>query len=341
LTYIQFKFYLPKLNTFIVDIKPMETRSQESIEKVILENYGEYQYLFTEFQSKFLSDLSFRYRSVENGNLVLYYAREVHQNILRQKDYNLNFNISFEKFWDNHSTTDPTQKSLSKVGEDTFLPKETVRRKILHLIKQKVLNKKKKNIRWLPSEKYKQSYNLDIDKEISDVCKLISFICKKANILISKDDVVKEIKERFSFYWFHYLGAQLEYLKLWSKQFKDLELVLIFLQVAHLFTSKEKNFSFSHKTLYDDPSFIKEFISASISATFVAEVTGIPRATCIRKLNTLVELKIIAQDKILKRYYLIPEAMSENLVSKKITGEAVKIFSNFFFICIRATGVKT
>ena len=112
-------------------------------------------------------------------------------------------------------------------------------------------------------------------------------------------------------------------------------------QIQLAWVLKAKNFSLSHKTLYDYPSFLKEFISASISATSVAEVTGIPRATCIRKLNTLVELKIIAQDKISKRYYLIPEAMSENLVSKKITGEVDKIFSNFFFICIRATGVKT
>ena len=45
---------------------------------------------------------------------------------------------------------------------------------------------------------------------------------------------------------------------------------------------------------------LKEFISASISATSISEVTKIPRATCVRKLETLVKLKVISQDKIQK-----------------------------------------
>ena len=67
--------------------------SSKSIEKIILDNFIEYQYLFVESQSNFLSGLHDRYQSVENGNLVLYFAKQTHQAILRQKDYNLNFNI--------------------------------------------------------------------------------------------------------------------------------------------------------------------------------------------------------------------------------------------------------
>jgi hypothetical protein len=315
--------------------------SKESIEKVILENYVEYQYLFIEFQSKFLSDLLSKYQSIENGNLVLYYARQAHQNILRQKDYDLNFDISFEKLWNNHSKITPERKSIIKVGEDIALPKETIRRKVLQLIKQKVLNKKNRNIGWLPSEQYKKNYNLIIGEEINGMCKIISFVCEKLNLSFSKEVVESEIRKRFSFYWFHYLGAQLNYLKLWSNQFKDRELILIILQVAHLFASKAKEKNLSHRVLYYDQSLLKDFINASISATSVAEVTGIPRATCVRKLKNLVELKVIAQDKFSRKYYITPGATTETLVSKKITGRVVRVFSNFFFICINSAGIKT
>ena len=314
--------------------------SQESIEKIISDNYIEYQYQFVEFQSKFLLGLFSKYQSVENGNLVLYYARQVHQNILRQKDYNLNFNTSFEKFWDNHNKISPSKKSISDVARDISLPKETVRRKILQLIKKKILSKKK-SINLLPSEQYRKNYSLDTVNEINDVCKLISYICEKINFSISKEEVTKEIREKFSFYWFHYLGAQLEYLRLCSKQFNDLELILIFLQVAHLFSVKAKKNFLSPKDFYDDPSLLKEYIGASVSASSISEVTGIPRATCVRKLKTLVSLKKISQDEISKRYYIISNATSEGLISNKITGKVVKIFSNFFFICIRATSVRT
>ena len=182
----------------------------KNIEDKILENWTEYQYLFLEFQSKFLSDLYSRYQSVENGNLVLYFAKETHQNILRKKDYDLNFDISYYKFWENHSEINPERKSLIKISEDILLPKETARRKVLELIQQKVLNKKKRNIGWLPNEQYKKNYNLFIDKEINSVCKLISYVCEKINLSISREEITKEIKDKFSFYWFHHLNVQLE-----------------------------------------------------------------------------------------------------------------------------------
>ena len=319
----------------------MREVSKKEIEEVILKNYIEYQYLFVEFQSKFLSSLHSRYQSVENGNLVLYFAKQTHQDILRQKDYDLNYDISYEKFWENHRKISPKRRSLVKVVEDTLLAKETARRKILELIKQKVLNKKNRNIIWSPSEDYKQSYNLFVNEEINDVCKLINYISEKLNLPVSTKEATKELKEKFSFYWFHYLRTQLEYLKLWNKLFKDSELILIFLHVVHLFASKAKEKNMTHKDIYNDPSLLKEFIETSISATSISEVTKIPRATCVRKLESLVKFKLISQDRITKRYYIISSAIADNLISKKITEKVVKLFSEFFFICLRTINAKT
>ena len=319
----------------------MKFPSQESIEKIILDNYIEYQYLFIEFQSKFLSSLHSRYQDIEHGNLVLYYTKLVHQDILRKKDYDLSFNLSFEKFWENHREVNSPQISITKIAKDTYLPKETVRRKISQLIKQNVLSKKNRNIGWFPSKEYKKNYNLVASNEIEGVVKLVSFICKKLNDSISVEIMTEEIKKNFSFYWFHYLRAQLEYLKLWSKQLNDLELGLIFLQVAHLFESKVKEKQLFHKNIYENPDLTKEYISASISATSVADVTGIPRATCVRKLEFLVKLKVISKNKISKRYYIIPSSTSSDWISTKITGQVVKVFSEFFFICLRAINART
>jgi len=318
----------------------MQLPSEENIEKVILENYLEYQYLFVEFQSKFLSDLYGRYQSVEHGNLVLYFTKQAHQDILRKKDYDLSFNLSLEKFWDNCHKTNPTRKPIIKIAKDICLPKETTRRKILELVKQKVLNKKNKNIRWPSAEEHKKNYNLVTNQEIENVVKLISFVCKKLNYFISNEAMQEEIKDKFSFYWFHYLGAQLDYLKLWSKQLNDLELGFIFLQTAHLFTSKEKKKNLNYADLYDNPSIIKEFIGTSISATSIAEVTGIPRATCVRKLKFLVKMKALSEDEISKRYYFIPNTMSDSFFSREITRKVIKLFSNFFFICLRPVDIK-
>jgi hypothetical protein len=314
--------------------------STKIIENKILENFVEYQDLFIEFQSNFLSGLYKRYQGVENGILVLYFAKEAHQDILRQRDYDFNFNISFEKFWENHKLFYPKKKPIIKIAEDVSLPKETARRKILELIKQKVLSKKNNSVGWLPNEQYKESYNLFVQKEIEGLSSLLIFISKKIDISISKDITKKELKENFNFYWFNFLNTELKYMKLWSSQLKDLELVLIGLQAVSILATQTKEKNLSHENIYNDPSVIKNFESASINATSVSEVTGIPRATCIRKLEHLVKLKMIAKDNILKRYYLIPTSASKNFISKKITEQITKAFSEFYFICIRAISTK-
>tara|TARA_B100000795_G_C22758316_1_gene422474 strand:+ start:176 stop:1135 length:960 start_codon:yes stop_codon:yes gene_type:complete len=319
----------------------MKQLSAKIIKDKILQNYIEYQYLFAEFQSNFLTGLHSRYQSIENGNLVLYFEKQTHQEILRQKDYDLEFNISYENFWENHGVVNPRKISLKQIAKSTSLPKETTRRKVLLLTKQKVLNKKNKNIGWLPNEQYKRSYNLFVEKEIQDVAKLINFVCQKLNYSISNETITEELKKNFSFYWLHYLRTQLEYLRLWSKQLNDLELCLIFLQIANLICSKAKEMEISHKDIYQDPSLLKEFVKISISATSISEVTKIPRATCVRKLDILIGLKIVSQDKISKRYYIMPDTFSGSLISEKITENVVKTFSEFFFIILRTIFSKT
>ena len=315
--------------------------SPKIIYDAILEDFIQYQDLFIQFQSNFLTGLYKRYQGVENGSLVLYFAKQVHQDILRQKDYNLNFDIGFENFWENHKLVLPIKNSIIKIANDVSLPKETARRKILQLVKQKVLNNKNKNFGWFPNERYKESYNLFILNEIENLSLLLTFICKKINLTISNENVKKELKEKFNFYWFHFLNIQLEYLKLWRSQLKDLDLILISLQITSIFALKAKEKNLSHKNIYNNPSVIKYFESASINANSVSEFTGIPRATCIRKLKHLVELNMITQDHISKRYYLVPTNTSKDLISKKLTQKVTEIFSEFYFICIRAISSKT
>ena len=55
----------------------------------------------------------------------------------------------------------------------------------------------------------------------------------------------------------------------------------------------------------------------------------------------MVVRKIVTQDENSKRYYIIPEALTKSLVSKNLTGQATKLFSEFYFIVIKALSTKT
>ena len=84
----------------------------------------------------------------------------------------------------------------------------------------------------------------------------------------------------------------------------------------------------------------KDFKDSSISATSISEVTNIPRATCIRKLNQMVDRKILTQDEKTKRYYINSESLNKKVVSKELVENMQGLFSEFYLIAIKALSSK-
>ena len=320
------------------------TLSAAEIKIKIIENFVEYAKLFTPLQSSFLCGLNQRYQCLDNGILILSFARKTHQAILRKKEYDLNYDLSFKKFWENHKSANQPRSTIMTIAQDVDLPKETTRRKLLALTKQKILNKKNNYISWHPSEEYKARYNIFVAEEIKNMAKLTKYITDLMKMNFSKEDIENEYKNKFSFYWYHYLDLQIKWMNLWKLKFKDLEIPLIFLQFAILLTSKiDQGKVISTTKLWSEPNIITNQLhkGVSVSATSISDITGIPRATCIRKLNIMVMKKMVSRDKKTKRYYLIPEALNKNLVSKELVEKVSEIFSEFYFISLKALSTKT
>ena len=262
----------------------------EEIIKTYKNNYSSILHEFISVQSDFLSDIYKRYnKDLDAANIVLYFARNLHGKTLRERDKDLDFNISFEKFWENHEKTKQDNRKIIDIAQSTGLPKETARRKVNNLIRTKVLQKNRNYIFWSPPQHDKESYNSVVDRQINQISKLVQNISVYLNIKISKDKISNELKKHFSFFWFHYLSTQLKYLKMWQKELNDLELILIGLQCVI-----QTNLDFKKNNVkFEDHFFssksnqikIKQNDNFSVSATSVSEVTGVPRATCIRKLS--------------------------------------------------------
>ena len=79
-------------------------------------------------------------------------------------------------------------------------------------------------------------------------------------------------------------------------------------------------------------------LDTSISATAVSDVTGIPRATCIRKLETLVNLGLLVREVKTKRYFVNQQASSrtKKIFTKENVSFSIKNFSNYLAIIINA-----
>ena len=310
------------------------------IKKIYKSNYSKVLHEFISVQSDFLSDVYKRYdKDLDAANIVLYFAKNLHKSTLRERDKDLDFNISFENFWDNHQKTTQDKRKIIEIAQSTGLPKETARRKVNNLLKNKVLQKEKNFIYWSPPNEQRKTYNKVVERQINQISKLVQMISVLLNLKISKDKINTEVKKYFSFFWYHYLNTQLKYLKMWLKELNDLELILIAMQCVIQTTEslKDKNASSYDYFISGNIQSKKIQRDPSISATSVSEITGVPRATCIRKLDKLHKMKVVKKDNNSKRYHLDLKNLGSNAINtRRITEDTIDMFSEFYLIVLKA-----
>ena len=304
--------------------------SHKAIEENFEKNSTKILPTFFEMQSTFLSGIYKRYGDLEGGQIVIYFARNLHLKVMRKREEDLGFDLSLDKFWFNHQNTTQDKLKIISVSRFTGLPKETTRRKIIQLTKLKHLKKSyKNNLYWEPSSQAKDTYMLIIKEQINSLSKFLFEQSKLLNIDVPFSKFYKEIEKNYCFYWYHYLTTQLDFMKYWQKKTKDLEILLIGLQslIQSLNYFKQNNIKHNVSNKYPD-----------ISATSVSEVTGIPRATCIRKLEWLSKAKFVKKDPFSKRYNLVSEDKDDSYLNHPLTnvqGTAGQ-FAEFSSIIYRA-----
>ena len=306
----------------------------QMLQKALLENWATYNNYFMAFESDYLASLNKNYQSLDNGYLTLIFTKRVHQEILRFREHDLKAPIDFDNFWDNLARVNQEKLTIIEIAKISGLPKETARRKLLFLIKNKYLSKKGNIINWTPGEDYRKNYIPMAEKQIDAFASLLRNVAKFINIDLDIDLIKQDAKKNFSFYVFHFLDVQQRYLKIFLNKLGDLELFFIGLQVVIVTGVKLKERNLSMQDLFNDPELVKDYSNYDISATSISDVTGIPRATCIRKLDQLAKLKIVQQSKITKRYYVLPELFGKFL-NKEQSTQVAEMFSNFYSLFIR------
>ena len=321
----------------MIPLKKKITISSSDVTQLIQTHFSSLLPSFYEVQSSFLSGIYMRYGSIETANIILCFARNTHLEIIRQRERDLNFNVSLESFWKNFNKIQKPYEKITSIVNITGIPKETVRRKIKNLMELNFLEKNKKNNNycWNLDQKQKNSFLFIVQDELKKLSNFITKIVIDLDLSRSKNTlklVEEEIHSQFSFYWYHYLSCQLEWLKWWQLKLKDTELLLVALQ-ATIQTLQYIDKNIKPKNVDDIFKLIgqvnkKECINCSISATSVSDVTGIPRATSIRKLEKLVNLGFLVRELKSKRYSInqATDSRTKNIMSKDNVNFTIKTF---------------
>ncbi|MDB4081925.1 hypothetical protein N9500_03265 [Candidatus Pelagibacter sp.] len=220
--------------------------------------------------------------------------------------YSKNFvKLDYDEYFDQNEI-EIKSINVSEISKFLNIPKETTRRKINELEELgtiKRLNKKiivDKNT-W-PNIKPQETM-----KRMTRFLSTLSKICVNEGLIkktLSSESLTKTCKEYFSFIWQLYYEMQMPMLLGFKKVFGDLESFHVsgIIIINQALNSKKNDNSEMSKEFFLDKYFFgnkQEF--SGINAMSISDITGIPRATVIRKLNKLIKEKFLTID--IKKHY--------------------------------------
>ena len=229
--------------------------------------------------------------------------------------YSRNFTkLTYDEFF-SRQTIEIEKFQVAEISNELQIPKESARRKILELEKEGVIRRVNKKI-VIDRSCFNYSKPVNTIKRVSTFLSVLSTICYEEKILSKKltsAELELIIKSNFSYIWSYYYELQIPMMTNYKKIFKDLDTFHIFatcIVSQHLYAKKIS------KSYVNREEFIKSIFTAKemqgINAMSISDITGIPRATVIRKLQKLVKLKNLSIDK--KKHYRMTEKLLTNIL---------------------------
>ncbi len=196
--------------------------------------------------------------------------------------------------------------NVMEISKSLNIPKETARRKINELEEMGAIKRINKKIiidrkAW-PNIKPEETI-----KRMARFLSTLSKICVTGGIIsepFSSEILIKTCKKYFSFIWELYYQMQMPMLLGNKKIFGDLESFHVngVCIINQALNSKKNDNSEMNKEFYLDKYFIRDKRGETgVNAMSISDISGIPRATVIRKLNKLLKEKFLVVDS--KKHY--------------------------------------
>ncbi len=221
--------------------------------------------------------------------------------------------LSYNDFYSKNSV-EIEKFSVIEISKELNIPKESARRKIIELENEGVIKRYKKKI---IIERSAHPYSKP-EKTVLRISRFLSMFSKilKENKAIdndfSTDQIEKNIKKNFSYIWKLYYEMQIPMILNYKKIFGDIETFHIYGSCVvnqHLYT-QETNNNMNRAEFLD--SIITTKSRQGLNAMSISEITGIPRATVVRKLKKLVKSKSLFVDE--KKHYKLTSVFIKKLI---------------------------
>ena len=297
---------------------------EKLILKIIKQNYAQIAPLFYSFISNWVIRAYQRYNQIDKFLIIVYL---IHNNLKFYRKNGLIFN--FETFYKDR-TVEVEKINISDISKDLNIPKESVRRKIIELEKNKIIQKFGKKI-FVDKSTFQVA---KATKSITDLCNVLyefNILLNKENLIskvFDKSQITESLNKNFTFCLYQFNKFIFIYLSRMRDEFKDIETFSVGMVVlTNTFSSKK--FVPSKIDIKTSVNEIMGTDPTGVNAMSISEITNIPRPTVVRKLKFLIDnnwleinekklIRLNVKDKSIKKR---DEFMEQNLLS----------FSNFVY----------
>ena len=223
---------------------------------------------------------------------------------------------------------------ISDISRDLLIPRESIRRKIEALEKEGVIKKTGKKIFIERSGFITAQANKTLEEFSILVSKFSEILSseKISNRVFDVNEISKSIKENFSFCWYQFYKFLFIFTNRWKTDTKTLDLETICIGLIILVNTVQ-NKSFKKKD-FERVKYLKEVQKTDqigMNAFSIADITGIPRATVVRKLEFLLENKFIKIDKNKLYSFSVNTKSKQFNVIKKLQDKNMKSLSIFLY----------
>ena len=289
---VQNGFVVYMLKFMRVDIPSISNQlNEDQVFQIINKNFSQLNNIWFKFQMEWLKGTYSSFNDHDKYLIIIYLVHKTMDFfsssfvVLDYDSYYLKNKIEISNF------------NIINISKDLLITKETARRKVLELEKIGVLKRDKKKIILDRSKLDFQKPGRSIGSISNFLSKLTEAIAKNGCLdkKYSKDLIESYIKKNFTHCWKLFYEMQIPLVLGWKKSFGDFETWHIWAIIVTQNSFKNSN---AMGSLVSREKYIDELFKegVGINAMSVSELSGIPRATVVRKINNLLKKKLILID---------------------------------------------
>ena len=270
--------------------------SIDEVDKIYEKNFEKIIYEFFNLEHEWMFNAYKEYKDFDKYLILIYL---LHKTL---ETYNKHFyKVSFEKFY-NNPHIEIEKISIIDLVKSLSMSKETVRRKLNELSKEGVLTRKLKNIRI-----NRVNSNTRLERNVFNLSKLIFLLISKLGkehglVNFTRDEIKEKINENYTQYWNLFFKFQIPYVLRSKKIYSSIDSFYVWglcalnesLNSKKLHKSIKENMFMETKDFHENVTKLKN--SRGLNPTTISELSGIPRATVIRKIQYLVKNKFLYKD---------------------------------------------